>query len=121
MKDTRSRNVIAIRFAEGDKTYRAPARLEKAGADGLVDVHAAVVAERRADGATTCTGPPGPTLPSARSSGARPTLHNKMRLRTHEHPLVRPRSWACSNVWQRMIHRHSLRQRRPSARPGRKG
>ncbi|SNX66231.1 uncharacterized membrane protein [Streptomyces sp. TLI_55] len=51
MKDTRSRNVIAIRFAEDDKTYRALARLKKADAEGLVDVHAAVVAERTADGA----------------------------------------------------------------------
>jgi len=50
MNDTRSRNVIAIRFADDDKTYRALALLKKADADGLVDVHAAVVAERRADG-----------------------------------------------------------------------
>lgn len=51
MNDTGSRNVIAIRFADDDKTYRALAVLKKADAEGLVDVHAAVVAERGADGA----------------------------------------------------------------------
>lgn len=50
MSETKYRNVIAIRFDDDDKTYRALALLKHADTDGLVDVHAAVVIERRADG-----------------------------------------------------------------------
>ncbi|SMF78893.1 DUF1269 domain-containing protein [Streptomyces sp. Amel2xC10] len=50
MSTTRSRNVVVIRFDDGDRTYRALSQLKKADADGLIDVHAAVIVERKADG-----------------------------------------------------------------------
>ncbi|MEU6574840.1 DUF1269 domain-containing protein [Streptomyces sp. NPDC046805] len=42
--------MVVIRFDDDAKTYRALARLKKADAEQLVDVHAAVVVERRTDG-----------------------------------------------------------------------
>ncbi|MGW1325259.1 histidine kinase [Streptomyces antibioticus] len=50
MSTTRSRNVVVIRFDDSDRTYRALSQLKKADADGLIDVHAAVIVERNADG-----------------------------------------------------------------------
>ncbi|MGY3790947.1 DUF1269 domain-containing protein [Streptomyces antibioticus] len=50
MSTTRSRNVVVIRFDDSDRTYRALSQLKKADADGLIDVHAAVIVERKADG-----------------------------------------------------------------------
>ncbi|MFG2500841.1 DUF1269 domain-containing protein [Streptomyces sp. NPDC048441] len=50
MSTTRSRNVVVVQFDDSDKTYRALSLLKKADADGLVDVHAAVIFERKADG-----------------------------------------------------------------------
>ncbi|MFG2500854.1 DUF1269 domain-containing protein [Streptomyces sp. NPDC048441] len=50
MHTTHPRNVVVIRFDDSAKTYRALSRLKRADAEELVDVHAAAVIERKADG-----------------------------------------------------------------------
>lgn len=50
MNTTRARNVVVLQFEDSDKTHRALSQLKQADADGLADVHAAVIIEQKANG-----------------------------------------------------------------------